>query len=154
MVIEFFLLVAFYIVTQDISVGSTSEVWEDYFLCVLLGNTCKVCYRNAFSQKYQVGNQKRCCAEKQGHDQWLYIEHPLLSLLPLRAISKDSGAMASSSFACDPMFLWRGGVLGKAKLPVNPLGADSRLWAVQMESASQEARMLQSAEIPQWTTQF
>lgn len=55
--------------------------------------------------------------------------------------------MASGSLACATAFLLR--TLGKAKLPANPLRADSHLSAVRMESGSHEAKTLRSAEIPQ-----
>lgn len=65
----------------------------------------------------------------------------------------ERGAVSSGSFACATTFLPKVRALGKSGLPTNPLRADSHLSAMWRESSSPELRMLQSTEIPQWTTQ-
>lgn len=121
---------------RNYSVNSTSKVWGNYFLGILLGNACQARYRSAFSQKHQVGSQRYCPTWSKGVISGDTSKRPLLSPLLTRH-SHQSGAVASGSFACATAFLPR--VLGKAKLPANPLRADSHLSAVRMENGSHEA---------------
>lgn len=74
------------------SVSSTSEVWGNCFLHILLGNVCQPRYRSAFSQKHQLGNQWLTLQWGEGV---IVVTHwsPVLGCLLVRVLSMGRGGL-------------------------------------------------------------
>lgn len=75
---------------SSLKVSSTSEVWGNCFLHILLGNVCQPGYRSAFSQKHQLGKQWLALRWGQGV---ILVTHrsPVLGPLLVRALSMERG---------------------------------------------------------------
>lgn len=98
------------------------------------------------------GSSDLPCSEVRVWSWWLTeVQCSALSLSESSAWRE--GDMSSGSFAYATTLLLKAKALDNSELPTNPLRADSHLSAMWRENCSHEVRMLQSTEIPQWTTQ-